>query len=621
VEALNILHAFHFLRPWWLPAIPLWILLSYGVWKGRQQGSGWAKLCDPVLLTYLVGDTPAPGKSGFRIAAMMLSGVLAISALAGPVWKQWPQPVFRAQSGMIIVLDLSRSMLAGDIKPSRMVRARQKVRDILNARTGGQTGLIVFAGSAFDVVPLTTDKRAITLLLPSLTPGIMPVQGSNASLALKRAGNMFRRSVIRHGSVVVLCDGVDAGAVAAARALTRAGDSVSILAVGTPEGAPIPADGGFMTDQHGKIIMADVNNDRLAAVATAGNGIFRHIRIDNSDVRQLPGLIPSSLAHGARVRTETGQMQTDQWHEEGPWLLLAMLPLCALAFRRGALLLLVLVPLLAPYPVHAMSWRDMWHTRDQQAQALMQQHHPAAAASLFSHPQWKAAALYRAGKYAGAAKALDGMDQSDTLYNRGNALARAGDLGGSITAYNQALRRNASNADARTNRDLIEKLLRRKQERSRKQRQNKQHKTNNAGKKQQEQERQSANRQGNHRPSPKQHVTSPKQNGVRQTRQQNRKQSRNRAMPGAGEKKQQKKQRRTAKSQNMNKHNGAANAQRKAAAQPWHPDEKSTESEKAVKQWLRRIPDDPGGLLRRKFEYQYRNRQQRQAQSGSDQAW
>jgi len=621
VEALNILHAFHFLRPWWLLAIPLWVLLSYGVWKMRRQDSGWAKLCDPALLTYLVGDTPAPEKSGFRIAAMMLSGVLAISALAGPVWKQWPQPVFRAQSGMIIVLDLSRSMLAGDIKPSRMVRARQKVRDILNARTGGQTGLIVFAGSAFDVVPLTTDKRAITLLLPSLTPDMMPVQGSNASLALKRAGNMFRRSAIRHGSAVMLCDGVDAGAVTVAQDLARAGDHVSILAVGTPEGAPIPADGGFMTDKHGNIIMAGVNDDRLAAVAAAGNGIFQHIRIDNSDVKQLPGLIPSSLAHGANAQTETGQMQTDQWHEEGPWLLLMVLPLCALAFRRGVLLLLVLVPLLAPYPVHAMSWRDMWHTRDQQAQALMQQHHPAAAAALFSHPQWKAAALYRAGKYTGAAKALDGINQSDALYNRGNALARAGDLGGAIAAYEQALRRDASNADARANRDLIKKLLRQKQKQPRKQRQNKQRKTNEAGKKQQEQERQSANKQGNHRSSSEQHTASPKQNGTSQTQQQNRKQNRDGAMPGAGKKKQQKKQQRTVKSQNMNKHNGTADAQRKTAAQSRRPDEKRIESEKAVKQWLRRIPDDPGGLLRRKFEYQYRNRQQRQAQSGSDQAW
>ncbi len=620
MEALNLLHAFHFLRPWWLLTIPLWMLLSYAVWEKRRQGSGWAKMCDPALLTYLVGDTPASGKSGFRMTAIMLSGILTIAALAGPVWRQWPQPVFRARSGMIIVLDLSRSMLAGDIKPSRMVRARQKVRDILNARTEGQTGLIVFAGSAFNVVPLTTDNRAISLLLPSLAPDMMPVQGSNASLALKRAGNMFRRSAIRHGSVVMLCDGVDAGAVAAARILAQEGDRVSILAVGTHEGAPIPTTSGFMTDQHGNIIMPGVNDERLAAVAAAGNGVFQHIRIDNSDVKRLPGLVHASLDHGASVRIATGRIQTDQWHEEGPWLLLMVLPLCALAFRRGALLLLILIPLVAPSPVYAMRWRDMWHTRDQQARALMQQHHPAAAAALFSRPEWKAAALYRAGKYAGAAKVLDGLDQSDALYNRGNALAHADNLGAAITAYDQALRRNASNEDARANRDLIEKILQRRKEQSRKRKHNKQRKTKNGGKKQKKQAHRSTDKPGNHRSSLKQHTASPRQSGNRQAKQQIGKQGRDSAMPSAGKQQQPKKQRRAVKAQDVNRHSGTADAQRKAAARR-RPDEKRIESEKAVKQWLRRIPDDPGGLLRRKFEYQYRSRQRRQIQSGSDQAW
>ncbi len=616
MEALNLLYAFHFLRPWWLLAIPLWMLLSFGVWKKRQQGSGWAKLCDSALLTYLLGDTPAQGKSGFWVTALMLSGILTILALAGPVWEQWPQPVFRAQSGMIIILDLSRSMLAGDMKPNRLVRAKQKIRDILKARTEGQTGLIVFAGSAFDVVPLTSDNRAITLLLPSLTPAMMPVQGSNASLALKRAENMFRRSAVRHGSVVMLCDGVDDGAVAAARALARAGDRVSILAVGTREGAPIPTDNGFMTDQHGNIIMPGLKDKRLAAVAAAGNGVFQHIRIDNSDVKRLPGLVPSSLAHDASARTGSGQVQTDQWHEEGPWLLLVVLPLCALAFRRGALLLLLLVPLLAPSPAYAMSWKNLWHTRDQQAQALMRQHHPAAAAALFSRRGWKGAALYRAGKYTEAAKALKGINQPNALYNRGNALARAGDLGGAITAYNKALRRDASNADARANLDLVKKLLRKKRKQPKKRRQNKQHKTNNGGKKQQKAGRQSANKQGNHRSPAKRRAAPSKPGGNKQAQQQNGKQSRGKAMPGAG-----KKEQGMTQPHSITTHNKVAPAQRKMAAQPQHLDEKSIENEKAVKQWLRRIPDDPGGLLRRKFEYQYRNRRLRQTQSGSHHAW
>jgi len=620
MEALNILHNFHFLRPWWLLAMPLWMLLSYGVWKNRRQGSAWSKLCDPALLTYLLGDAAIPAKSGLWMATMILGGALMITALAGPVWQRWPQPVFRAQSGMIIVLDLSRSMLAGDVKPSRLVRARQKVRDILNARTEGQTGLIVFAGSSFDVVPLTNDNRAMTLLLSTLAPDIMPVQGSNASLALKRAGDMFRRGAIRHGSVVMLCDGVDAGAVAAARDLARAGDRVSVLAVGTRQGAPIPDDGGFMKDRHGNIVMPGVNDQRLAAVASAGHGIFRHISIDNRDVKQLPGLIPSSLAHGASAQNMGGQMQTDQWREEGPWLLLLVLPLCALAFRRGVFLLLIMVPFLMPYPAQAMRWQDMWHTRDQQGQTLMRQHHPAAAAARFKHRQWKAAALYRAGKYSEAAKVLDGLKQPDALYNRGNALAHAGDLAGAVAAYNRALKLDASNADARSNLDLVKKLLRKRKKQSGK-RQNKQRKTSNGGKKEQNTGSQSAKKQKNHQSPAKQHSASPKQSGHKQTRQEKGKKNTRQTMAGAEGKKQQKKPQRVTQPQRMNKHTGITDAQQKVAAQPRRLNEKRRENENAIKQWLRRIPDDPGGLLRRKFEYQYRNRQQRQTQSGGHQAW
>jgi len=169
MEALNMLDSFHFLRPWWLLFTPIWIWLSYHVWHTGQQQNGWSSLCDPALLSYLVGESgQQKSTSKLWLAAISMAGLIASIALAGPVWKQLPQPVFQATSAMILVLDLSRSMDAADVKPSRLIRAKQKLQDILAARTEGQTGLIVFAGSAFDVVPLTTDNKAILSLLSSL---------------------------------------------------------------------------------------------------------------------------------------------------------------------------------------------------------------------------------------------------------------------------------------------------------------------------------------------------------------------------------------------------------------------------------------------------------------------
>ncbi|MDQ7010648.1 MAG: hypothetical protein Q9M29_02390 [Mariprofundaceae bacterium] len=129
---MDALTAFHFLRPWWLLAVPLWLWLSFHVWRKGQNGDGWAAVCDPALLTYLTGNgAGVQQRSNMALAALMLAGALALLALAGPAWQQLPQPVYRAQSALVIGLDLSRSMLAADVKPNRLQRAKQKLQDIL----------------------------------------------------------------------------------------------------------------------------------------------------------------------------------------------------------------------------------------------------------------------------------------------------------------------------------------------------------------------------------------------------------------------------------------------------------------------------------------------------------
>ena len=334
---MEFLSTFHFLRPWWLMLFPLWLMLSLLLWRLRRGSDGWSALCDPALLGYLVGESTQKSRSRLALAGLMIAGVAAVIALAGPAWKQLPQPVFRANSALVIVLDLSQSMLAEDMRPSRLIRARQKLQDILNARREGQTGLIVFAGSAFDVVPLTTDNKAIMTMLQVLEPSMMPIQGSRASTALNRAMEMFKRGAIQKGSVVLLTDGVDADAVVASRKLVQAGHQLSVLGVGTEAGAPIPSqtgDGGFLKDSSGNIVIPQLKTSELRALADIGNGIYQPIRVDDLDVKSLPGLIPAQTE-----KTTKEDLQTDQWREEGPWLvLLLLLPLLLLVFRRGVLI-------------------------------------------------------------------------------------------------------------------------------------------------------------------------------------------------------------------------------------------------------------------------------------------
>jgi len=645
VETLNLLDLLHFLRPWWFVLLPLWLLLSYGLWKNHQQKNGWSALCDPALLSYLVGNTTEQAKrSKLWLSALISAGCIAIVALAGPVWKQLPQPVFQAQSAMVIVLDLSRSMDAEDLKPSRLIRAKQKVQDILTARVEGQTGLIVFAGSAFDVVPLTTDNQAILSLLASLDTSMMPAQGSMASEGLKHALAMLQRGAIHAGSVVMLCDGIDTNAIPAAQALSEAGHLLSVLAVGTTDGAPISAankqgSGGFLKDSSGNIVVARVHDEQLSALASAGDGVFQHIRFDDADVRRLPGLIPPRLSEtGSDQSAQINKVQTDQWYEEGPWLLLLLLPLCALAFRRGALFAILLLPLCSavvmPASSDAMEWKDLWQTPDQQAQVLMTQENSKDAAEKFEDPQWKAAAQYQAGQYKEAAESLDQFNTSESLYNRGNALAKAGDLQAALDVYDQALKQNSSHQDAQFNRDLVEKLL--------KQQQSKENKSGDKGEKSDKQDQQQGD--GQSKDQSKDQSQSSEQQGEQsqdqsqssqsdepssqesKTSEADKQQSEEekareaQAAKEAEEKNKQEKESQSTSTSDDQKPEDE-NKQPQQQKQGNASDQQALEKLHEQQQLLRRIPDDPGGLLRRKFQYQYQNQQGAQGQSGSNQAW
>ncbi|MEN8261658.1 MAG: VWA domain-containing protein, partial [Pseudomonadota bacterium] len=174
---------FHFLRPLWFLAILPLVLLLWFLWRRNRRAGQWATVCDARLLPHILIQRNGR-RSPWPLTLFATGGVLAVTALAGPAWEQLPTPVFRTESYLVIALDLSRSMDAADIKPSRLIRARYKLADILELRTEGQTALIVYAAVAFTVPPLTDDTATIASQLPALTTGLVPVQGSHAGRAL-----------------------------------------------------------------------------------------------------------------------------------------------------------------------------------------------------------------------------------------------------------------------------------------------------------------------------------------------------------------------------------------------------------------------------------------------------
>jgi Ca-activated chloride channel family protein len=587
--------SFHFQQPeWFWVLIPVLILL----WLLRQSGeqsSAWRKVCDARLLPYLL-DKPADSRFYLPLWLLAIGGLLAVIALADPVWEQQEQPVFRNEAARVIVLDLSNSMLSPDLKPSRLVRARYKVADILQQNLDGQTGLVVFAGDAFTVSPLTHDVDTIQALLSPLEPALMPAQGSRVDLGLQQAASLMQQAGIQQGNILLITDGFDGQrALDAAQQVSQNGYRVSVLGVGTDTGAPIPTGrGGFLRDQQGEIVVPALEQAALRKLAAAGGGDFTAISSSDHDIDYLLSRMSSQSGKGAQ---ESG-MSTTVWQSNGPWLAVLLLPLAALAFRRGWLLMLVGGTVSAPQPALALGWDDLWLRADQQAARALQAGEPEQAAQLARDPALRGTAEYKAGNFDAALDAFATQADVDAEYNQGNALAQLQRYEDAIEAYDRALEQQPEMADALHNRAEVEKLLQQqKQEQQQEQQDQQQGQQDQDGDEQQGAQNEPGE-QGEQEDSEAQQADA----------------SSAEEQADADEESQEDSQQSAEAEEEESEGEQAAKQQAVAEAEPL-----DSEEQRAAEQWLRRIPDDPGGLLRRKFLYQYKQRAGRS--TSEQQAW
>jgi len=618
----------HFLRPAWLLAIlPLvWLLWRY--WRGRQQGGAWQAVCDPHLLPHLLVAGAGRG-SRTPLWLLAVAGVLGIVALAGPVWSRLPQPVYRNTAATVVLLNLSESMNAPDVKPTRLTRARLKLLDFLHRQREGQTALIAYAGEAYVVSPLTDDAATIASLVTALESDIMPAAGNNLEQALHKADALLDQDGVPHGGrILLITDSAGSGNVRDLVAgLARKGRVVSVLGVGTRAGAPIPASaGGFVLDRDGGILIPRLQPQQLAALAAAGHGHYARLTTTDADLNQL---WPAGQATRIDSKRASRNRSADVWREEGPWLLLLVLPLLALVWRQGWLSVLVLALLLPPPPARAADWGALWSRPDQQAYRALQHGDAKRAAGLFHDPAWKSVAQYRAGNYAAAAAGFAGEHNPQALYNAANALAHLGKLQAAAENYHKVLQQQPDNQDARHNLKLVEDLLKRRQQHAspaqNKTGQGKQgkpaHKT--ASGSQQQPGRQGQPDGDETQASQGKQAHSKVHNNAQQAGQAQKSttpaqtnQSQANTAKRSDSKKFQAQQTDHIQSQTAEKRpqpNHSANvvkAKDRPSASITQASEQQKESAQALQQWLRRIPDDPGGLLRRKFMYLHQQRQQ-----------
>ncbi|MDH5485311.1 MAG: VWA domain-containing protein [Gammaproteobacteria bacterium] len=586
---------FHFIRAQWLLALlPLFIICILFL-KRKLFSRSWQSFVDPALLPHLL--IGKPGKASHApLVLFFIGGCLGILALAGPAWEKLPQPVFQKNTALVIALDLSRSMDAADIQPSRLVRAQHKISDILRQRKEGQTALIVYTTGAFTVSPLTDDADTIEAMVPSLKTEIMPSQGSHTASALARSNELLAHAGIHQGDILLITDGIDASAN---DALSEIKHRVSILALGSAEGAPIALDnGGFLKDQDGSIVIAKLDAAKLETFARQAKGRFSLLSNDDSDINYLLAPLDANRIDSDSEKTD---INADTWKEMGPWLLLLLLPLAAFAFRKGLVFILFIVILPLPDNAQAFEWNSLWQNSNQRARQQLEQGQVAEAAQLFSDPAWKAAAQYKAGDYEASLQQLEAIKNSsaDTDYNRGNALAQLGRVDEALDAYNRALEKDPQHEDARYNRELLEKN-KQQQDENKESDKNSDDKQSDKNKSDDQQQQSKDSKPADNKSADEQQQKDAPQDKQQQAGEDDKPEPQDRQQQANKDLQQQ------------------AEQDDKQEAEAAMEQSQQQLSEQAKQQWLRRIPDDPGGLLRNKFYYQYK---QQHKQSNTTQPW
>jgi Ca-activated chloride channel family protein len=316
---MSFFASFHLLRPEWLLLfIPAgWVFLS--LLRRQDARRSWTELIEPRLLEHLVVEQEEGRRRIRPVHVLGVAWALAILILAGPAWQKEQTPFTEDQAAVFIVLKVTPDMLAADVQPSRLQRASQKIKDLLELRPGSKAGLVAYAGSAHLVTPLTSDPEVIRYFASELTPDVMPLAGDAPAQALQLAAGRLERSGLP-GSIVLVADYVDPAEQAAIREIHDAsGIDIHVLAMAAgddvippPGSPPAPA----------------LDREAMSAAANAGGGTLVTVTPDNSDVVELGRRIERSIA-SAPVQ------EGERWRDSGYYLMPIFLLACLAFFRKG----------------------------------------------------------------------------------------------------------------------------------------------------------------------------------------------------------------------------------------------------------------------------------------------
>jgi Ca-activated chloride channel family protein len=450
--------ALHLLRPHWLwllLVVPI-IYLSFHVRDDVR--ARWRRYIDPALLEHLIVEH----KRRWRlrpIHTVCLLILLGAVALAGPTWRREQPPFAQDKAPLVIALDLSETMNAIDVAPTRIERTKLKLRDLLKLRDGARTALFVYAGTTHMVLPLTTDLSLLDLYLSSLFTSLMPTGDKNTVKALSAVED-FLQGEEDPGTILFVTDGIEPQALSIFRKYTAQEhkNDILVMGVGTSRGGPVLLSGNrFLTDRTGRRVYTTLDVDTLRSLKSE-NVAVTTLTLNDDDI----DWVQRHVQHHLQAVQQSGRTR---WIDEGYWLTIPIAAVAVFWFRRGwtvrwtsaALAVVFIMP--PGSGSRGFSWIDLWLTHDQQGRYYYQKGDYQTAAARFEDPQWKGLAFSRIGDYGAALNAFALGDSAEAWYNQGNALAYLGKYPEAIKAYREALARRSPWQDAQENLTLLASLL------------------------------------------------------------------------------------------------------------------------------------------------------------------
>ncbi len=446
---------FHFLRPellWLLFPSLLSLIIAM---MGLRETVKWKDVIAPHLRPFMIKKGSERIKKWMHLVLFLCISV-AILGASGPTWKKIEEPEKILETPLVILLDLSQSMLATDIQPTRLERAKFKIQDFLEAKPGALTALIGYAGTAHTIVPLTRDYNIIKSHIKTLSPDVIPFPGSDLEKALILADTITGRTEAPGNILLISDDFTETSFKEIQNFVINTNNQVIILPMNTLAGANVPGKrkNQVLKNAKGEIVRSSLDKNMLDKIASLEKVSISALTLDKSDME----LLAKSISERLEFK-EAAEEKENNWRDDGLWLVIPLAIIVLLWFRKGWVIYGLLIMVTFSSCSEESKFIDLWETKDYQAQKYYDNKDFKEAAALYKDPLHQGVAWYKAGNYDKAIQAFEQDTTAMGTFNLGLAYYQNGDYAAAALAFGKATEMDPEMEAAKKNQTLVQKVM------------------------------------------------------------------------------------------------------------------------------------------------------------------